>query len=1269
MGNDTSITTKFKVDISDLKKGITDANKNIKLANAQFKSATAGMDDWQKSSDGLGAKLKQLQSILQSESGKLKSYKEQLNKVQEAESENARRVEEAKKAYQEIVNQYGANSNEAKKYAKALNDCEKEQKANAAAGEKLQITILNQTATVKKLSKDYKTYSTRLNELENDSKQLDASNAKLSNSFKDVGNSAKDAEKGTSDLSEGFTIAKGAIASLIADGIRNLVSNLKDLALESGKAYNTFQTKTGASAEEMKKFKGVMDELYEENYGESLTDIANAMAEVKQQTQETDPSKLKELTKYAILLSDTFEFDVKESTRTANMLMKQFGLTGEESFNLIAQGAQKGLDKNGDLLDTLNEYAPYYKRMGYSAEEFMNALVNGTEAGTFSVDKLGDAFKEFNIRAQDTAASTTEGFELIGLNADKMRKKFAQGGEVAKKATEETVAALFGLNDEVKRNQAGVDLFGTMWEDLGETGIRALMNVNGEINKSSDALKKIDSTKYSDLGSQVQETGRYINNSLIQPIGTKLMPILNDLLKSTVPPLKKFLSFSVKNIKPIGSAVAGVTTAVVAYKGAQKASNIMTTAANTINKLYAARVTANTAATIANSTATEGATIATKLLGIAQMATPWGLVAGLIGGVTVALGTYIAMQSTTKTKSQEMIDSANEEIEARKKIIDSQNETVANGASEIGYLQSLKDELNTLVGVNGQVDESNRNRANFILTQLNEALGTEISLNDVLNGKYDELSGKIDKLIEKKKAQLILESQEEAYKNAIENITKAKQDLVTAEENYNSVKEKQNKKIRELEGQLASETNEYTRKTLQDKIDAAKADIINAETAYDKKKEIAQGYVNDIATYEQDSADFQAGNYENLNKRIANSYKDGNKEIKIQLNDKLKAEQANLELLEELYANTGEERYKTQIEASKKTIDQLKQDIETQKSLVLQGGIEYSEAWKNFGKAGQDGLLSGLGDFNAVGQRLVQAVSEGTATAEQLGVDAINRVGDNMILTLNGKDYLFNGSGQYLGSQTTLGIGSGIENGKPYVLDKTTRLKDGVLQTYKNGKWVDAGANAVFEIAKGTEINGEKTKHAMRILADGTVEEYQKGSNGEKGKWVKAGKATTDGVKLGIDLGNGTVTTSFGRVAINALDSFKRVFGIASPSKVMKKMGKFIDEGAAIGVEKNGHLGVKAMKSMALNMLDSFKGNVKNAINPNALKSQLAFANSGVNASIQNTKGMIGNVGLSTPKTQVINFTQNNTSPKALSRRDIYRQSKNASELLARRLK
>ena len=65
------ITTRYKVDISDLKKGITEANKNIKLANAQFKAASAGMDDWQKSSNGLTAKLQQLKTVLTEENKKM----------------------------------------------------------------------------------------------------------------------------------------------------------------------------------------------------------------------------------------------------------------------------------------------------------------------------------------------------------------------------------------------------------------------------------------------------------------------------------------------------------------------------------------------------------------------------------------------------------------------------------------------------------------------------------------------------------------------------------------------------------------------------------------------------------------------------------------------------------------------------------------------------------------------------------------------------------------------------------------------------------------------------------------------------------------------------------------------------------------------------------------------------------------------------------------------------------------------------------------------
>lgn len=99
------------------------------------------------------------------------------------------------------------------------------------------------------------------------------------------------------------------------------------------------------------------------------------------------------------------------------MLMDQFGLSGEEAFNLIAQGAQNGLDKNGDLLDSINEYSVHFKSLGLDAEDMFNSFANGADAGTFSVDKLGDAVKEFGIRVKDESDSTMQAFKDIGLNA------------------------------------------------------------------------------------------------------------------------------------------------------------------------------------------------------------------------------------------------------------------------------------------------------------------------------------------------------------------------------------------------------------------------------------------------------------------------------------------------------------------------------------------------------------------------------------------------------------------------------------------------------------------------------------------------------------------------------------------------------------------------------------------------------------------------------------------------------------------------------------
>ena len=71
---------------------------------------------------------------------------------------------------------------------------------------------------------------------------------------------------------------------------------------------------------------------------------------------------------------DVFDYDVSESARAASALMKNFDLDAEEAYGLIAVGAQNGADKNGDLLDTLNEYSPQFAALGLSADQFIGTL-------------------------------------------------------------------------------------------------------------------------------------------------------------------------------------------------------------------------------------------------------------------------------------------------------------------------------------------------------------------------------------------------------------------------------------------------------------------------------------------------------------------------------------------------------------------------------------------------------------------------------------------------------------------------------------------------------------------------------------------------------------------------------------------------------------------------------------------------------------------------------------------------------------------------------
>lgn len=324
---------------------------------------------------------------------------------------------------------------------------------------------------------------------------------------------------GDAFTSAGETLTKSVTAPLAAVGTAAI-----KFSSDSQDAFQQFAAATGTATDEMGKYKDMINNVYKDNFGESINDVAEAMATVNQNMSYLDDSALQRCTEYAYTLSDTFGYDVAESTRAANSLIRNFGIEANEAFNLIVQGSQNGLDFSGELLDSINEYAPQFKKMGMSADEMFSVFVNGAQNGAFNLDKIGDAVKENAIRAIDCSDTTAEGFKALGLDATETAKKFAAGGEAADEAFNQVIVGLSAMEDPIERNTAGVNLFGTMWEDLGPEVVMSLSTTNDAIDMTRESMESLVNVKYDTLSGALGGLWRTIQVDVLQPIGDQLIP-------------------------------------------------------------------------------------------------------------------------------------------------------------------------------------------------------------------------------------------------------------------------------------------------------------------------------------------------------------------------------------------------------------------------------------------------------------------------------------------------------------------------------------------------------------------------------------------------------------------------------------------------------------------------------------------------------------------------------------------------------------------------
>ncbi|MCI3922486.1 phage tail tape measure protein [Paenibacillus sp. TRM 82003] len=370
----------------------------------------------------------------------------------------------------------------------------------------------------------------------------------------------KKGEKAQGKLDGLISTAAGFAAGLAAVGaaaVAALGVKAVTAADDFNKAMNGLAAETGATSEEIAEFEDIATRIYNNNFGESFDDIANSMAEVRKTTGLTGQA-LEEATTSALMLRDTFEYDVNQSIGTVNTLMENFGITADEAYTLIAQGAQNGADKNGDLLDTLNEYSPQFKALGFDAEQFTNVLIDGAQNGAWSIDKVGDAIKEFTIRSKDLSDSSLEAFESLGLNGQEMSAQFASGGTAAQTAFQQVMDALAGVEDPLEQNRIGVALFGTQFEDLEADAVLALGNVGSNADMTADTLGQINEVKYDSFGEALQGIGRNLETSVLIPLGEKVLPVLEDFATWIMDNMPQIQSFFEGAMDGAGSAVDGL---------------------------------------------------------------------------------------------------------------------------------------------------------------------------------------------------------------------------------------------------------------------------------------------------------------------------------------------------------------------------------------------------------------------------------------------------------------------------------------------------------------------------------------------------------------------------------------------------------------------------------------------------------------------------------------------------------------------------------------
>lgn len=1141
-----NVTTKIGIDISELKKNITEANRRIRSLNAEFKSATAGMDSWSDSTDGLAKKVEQMTGIVEQEKIKLSALEEQYKQIAETQGKDSKAAEDL---YIKMKNQeaaVGRASASLKKYTEKLNETtEKEQKSKGAFAS-LEEEISNQEKELDRLKDGYKDAALEFGETSKEANAFREDIKKLSGELADNKSKAEQLRTSTNNLDEsfektkqaaeksedGFSSVKVAIGNLISEGIKKMtqeaVDALKRITEETQTASNSFQAITGETDAVTQKFSDKMKEMYKDGYGESLKDIGDKMAYVKQVTKETDPSKVKELTENAIALEDTFGSDFQETIRGVNGLMTHFGTDSTKAFDLFAKGSQKGLDYTNELGDNVAEYGGNFKQAGYTVEEYFQLLANGTKNGAYNLDKVNDSINEVKNKLGD--GSIEKNIGIFSKDTKKSFKAWKDGKGTMKKVIDSIVKDINGCKNEQKALTMASTAFGTMGEDANLKVVKSLKSTGKTFKKVQGSVEKLKEVKYDDVATKFKNIGRTVQLDLFVPLAEKLLPKIEQLADYAI----KHIDGTERAIAILGGTMGLVFATAKFVKLYQ-----------TLQTIYKAFITLKTA--IASTAAAQ------KVLNLIQAASPMGLLVAGIGAVVGGLALYAAAtKGATKVtdKESESIDKMIEKHDKTKKSVDemtkswkdlkkTRDESVSGTTEQFDYYKKLKDELDDMVDKNGKVKKSQKDRAKFIVTTLNDALGTELKMTGRVIKNYEKGKKSIDKLIEAKKAQAILNANEDSYATAIKGQKGAFQNLEKAQANFEETTSKLEAAQKKLKGaQSNKKLKEYVDKYGQagmskwgQELNAAKEAVSkltneqkkNQKTVNDNEKQWTE-YNTTIENYEGLSSAIISGDAKKINSALnktVNNFISAKTGTKKQLEDQVKNMKKNYEDLKTAVANGTPGVTKKMVGAAKQMVTKSEKELEKYEKKTKKSGQKATDEYKEgleLGKNKAGKKASEIGKLvtkklketktKEAGENFVQGLKDGMEKGKQSSglITTVTKIAGDALTALKKKLDIHSPSKETakIGRFFTSGLAEGIEKAYETVGKAVSKLAKKSLSQLKaankTGKYSDIGTKVSEAYANGITKQEQKAEKAVKKLVDRAVKKAQKETKNKKSK-------------------------------------------------------------------------------------------------------------------------------------------------------------------------